>query len=165
MDIIRHYDSPLGGITLSCDGAALTGLWFDGQAHFGKGLDTAHEAGDAPALDEAARWLDMYFAGLQPGFTPVLAPRGTAFQRAVWDALLTLPYGETTTYGRLAARLGTASARAVGGAVARNPISLIIPCHRVIGADGSLTGYAGGIGIKRALLTLEGFLPREGEEE
>ena len=153
-----HYASPLGGITLAGDGDALTGLWFDGQAHFPA---CPGEARELPVFAGAARWLDAYFAGADPGFTPKLDPRGTPFQRAVWAALAAIPYGQTTTYGAIAARLAgaglpRASARAVGGAVGRNPISLIIPCHRVVGADGSLTGYAGGLDRKARLLRLEG---------
>ena len=163
----RHYASPLGGILLASDGEALTGLWFDGQANFGATLTQAQDAREAgpeiPAvIKETVRWLDLYFSGREPDFTPPLRPRGTPFRRAVWALLLTVPYGETVSYGELAARLaertGAArvSARAVGGAVGHNPISLLIPCHRVLGADGSLTGYAGGLDRKRRLLELEG---------
>ena len=160
MDFIWHYASPLGAITLASDGDALTGLWFDGQKHFGAGLSAEPVERPLPVFDEAAHWLDAFFAGKNPGSTPRLNPRGTPFQRAVWAALLSIPRGKTATYGdivRAVAPAGflRASARAVGGAVGRNPISLIIPCHRVVGADGSLTGYAGGIGRKQALLELE----------
>ena len=160
MDFIWHYASPLGAITLASDGDALTGLWFDGQKHFGAGLSAEAVERPLPVFDEAAHWLDAFFAGKNPGSTPRLNPRGTPFQRAVWAALLSIPRGKTATYGdivRAVAPAGflRASARAVGGAVGRNPISLIIPCHRVVGADGSLTGYAGGIGRKQALLELE----------
>ena len=155
MDFIDRYASPLGGITLASDGEALIGLWFDGQAHFGPGLSERAAEGALPVFDEARRWLELYFSGREPGFTPPVAPRGTAFQKRVWAALAEIPYGQTTTYGALAGRLGS-SARAVGGAVGRNPVSLIVPCHRVLGAGGSLTGYAGGLDRKRALLALEG---------
>ena len=157
MDCIAHYDSPLGGITLAGDGEALVGLWFDGQAHFGEGLSPDAEARPLPVLDEARRWLDGYFGGIAPDFTPRLAPRGTAFRQAVWKALREIPFGQIATYAGIAARLGlsSASARAVGGAGGHNPISLIIPCHRVLGANGSLTGYAGGLERKRQLLRLE----------
>ena len=157
MDCIVHYDSPLGGITLAGDGEALVGLWFDGQAHFGEGLSPDAEARPLSVLDEARRWLDGYFGGIAPDFTPRLAPRGTAFRQAVWKALREIPFGQIATYAGIAARLGlsSASARAVGGAVGHNPISLIIPCHRVLGANGSLTGYAGGLERKRQLLRLE----------
>ena len=157
MDYIQRYDSPLGGILLASDGEALTGLWFDGQRYFAAGLAPAHAERSLPVLDEARRWLDLYFSGRDPGFTPPLSPRGTAFRRAVWDALRTIPYGDTRTYGALARRVGgrTGGARAVGAAVGRNPISLIVPCHRVIGADGGLTGYAGGLWRKARLLEME----------
>ena len=157
MDYICHYDSPLGGITLAGDGECLTGLWFDGQAHFAETLDSEHSEALLPVFDQTARWLDVYFGGNTPDFTPPLRLRTTAFRRAVWETLLLIPYGQTMTYGEIAARMGlpSASARVVGGAVGHNPISIIIPCHRVVGADGSLTGYAGGIERKAALLRLE----------
>ena len=160
MTYLHHTQSPLGGITLSCDGEALTGLWFDGQKYFCAGLPADCEEKMLPVFAEAER-LETYFAGKAPDFTPPLAPRGTAFQRSVWEILLTIPYGRTASYGEIAARLAKKrglprlSAQAVGGAVGRNPISLIIPCHRVIAADGSLTGYAGGLEKKRFLLALE----------
>lgn len=157
-----HYDSPLGGITLASDGTSLTGLWFDGQKYFGATLDDGHEEKLLPVFEETCRWLDIYFSGRKPGFTPPLAMQASPFRKAVWEILLTIPYGKTMTYGdiakRIAAQKGIArmSARAVGGAVGHNPISLIIPCHRVVGADGSLTGYAGGIDRKVNLLRMEG---------
>ena len=154
VDYLHHYLSPLGGITLASDGEALAGLWFDGQKHFGAGLDNAHVEKPLPVFEQADRWLDVYFSGREPDFTPLLRPHGTAFQKAVWAYLRTIPYGRTVTYGEIAAALAS-SARAVGGAVGRNPISLIIPCHRVVGADGSLTGFAGGVERKTRLLTLE----------
>ena len=157
MEYTFHYDSPLGGITLGGDGEALTGLWFDGQKYFADTLDPVHREKVLPVFEETVRWLDVYFSGKEPGFTPKLNPEGTAFRRAVWDVLLTIPYGKTMTYGEIAERLGLSrgSAQAVGGAVGHNPISLIIPCHRVLGADGSLTGYAGGTDKKHSLLALE----------
>ena len=155
MDYTCHYDSPLGGITLASDGEALTGLWFDGQKYFADTLDAEHAEKRLPVFDEAVRWLDLYFGGEVPDFTPELSPRGSAFRRRVWNALLAIPYGHTTTYGEIAKKLGCKSAQAVGGAVGRNPVSLLIPCHRVLGADGSLTGYAGGVDKKRSLLALE----------
>ncbi len=151
----QHYDSPLGGVTLAGDGDALVGLWFDGQKHFGAGLREEREERSLPVFGEAVRWLDLYFGGKNPDFTPKLALRSTPFRMAVWDLLLTVPYGRTVTYGELARRLGGTSARAVGGAVGRNPVSLIVPCHRVVGSGGSLTGYAGGLDRKRYLLLLE----------
>ena len=161
MDFITRYTSPLGEILLAGDGEALTGLWFAGQQYECSTLAPEHEERDLPVFDETQRWLDDYFTGRDPGFTPPLRLRGTDFRKAVWEILLTIPYGQTTTYGAIAATLAQqngsnpASARAVGGAVGRNPISLIVPCHRVLGADGSLTGYAGGIDRKKALLVLE----------
>ena len=154
-----HYTSPLGGITLASDGMTLTGLYFDGERDF-PDLSAAHKK-DLPVFGEAMHWLDLYFAGKEPDFSPVLNPTGTAFQQAVWEILRTIPYGGTTTYGAIAKRLEKVrgkrmSAQAVGGAVGRNPISILIPCHRVIGADGSLTGYAGGLDKKEYLLGLEG---------
>ena len=157
MDLTCHIDSPLGGITLAGRGEALVGLWLDGQRHFAAHLDPHSEAGALPVFDEAARWLDLYFRGRAPGFTPPLDLRGTPFQRRVWRALLDIGYGQTATYGDIARALNLApgAARAVGGAVGRNPVSLIVPCHRVVGADGRLTGYAGGVDKKRRLLRLE----------
>ena len=154
-----HYTSPLGGITLASDGMTLTGLYFDGERDF-PDLSAAHKK-DLPVFGEAMHWLDLYFAGKEPDFSPALNPTGTAFQQAVWEILRTIPYGGTTTYGAIAKRLEKVtgkrmSAQAVGGAVGRNPISILIPCHRVIGADGSLTGYAGGLDKKEYLLGLEG---------
>ncbi len=157
MDYIHAYLSPLGAITLASDGEALIGLWFEGQKHFGAGLagETAERL--LPIFDQADRWLDEYFSGREPDCPPPLRPRGTAFQQAVWRRLLAIPYGCTVTYGEIAASLGLppGAARAVGGTVGRNPISLMIPCHRVVGAGGSLTGYAGGIQRKKCLLEME----------
>ncbi|MCR4860483.1 MAG: methylated-DNA--[protein]-cysteine S-methyltransferase, partial [Bacteroidales bacterium] len=129
VDVLCHYVSPLGGITLAGSGNALTGLWFDGQARFGSTLDGPAAEGWLPVFDDACRWLDRYFRGEVPDFTPRLDLRGTPFQKAVWDALLQIPYGETMTYGELARQLHSAP-RAVGGAVGRNPVPLIVPCHR-----------------------------------
>ena len=226
MDCIRRYDSPLGPVTLSSDGGSLTGLWFDGQRHFGSSLlpappsATSASAVSAPSdfedllaagyverslpvFDQTCRWLDIYFSGKEPDFTPPILLRGTPFQLSVWSELLRIPFGCTVTYGAIAASLSSAtlsslslssaslasaspaspslvsatpsvshpSARAVGGAVGRNPISLIVPCHRVVGAAGRrtgasvgptmvgpLTGYAGGLDRKLRLLELEGVI-------
>ena len=155
MDYIYFYDSPLGGILLASDGEALTGLWFEGQKYYAEGLSPEHAEKPLPIFEACERWLELYFNGQAPDFTPALATRGTAFQKRVWDILLTIPYGQTLSYGDIAEKLGGNSARAVGSAVGRNPISLVIPCHRVLGADGGLTGYAGGIDRKRRLLELE----------
>lgn len=160
MTYVNQYTSPLGEILLASDGEAITGLWFLGAKYFARGLDSAARERDLPVFQSAKAWLDAYFAGREPGALPPLHPAGTDFQRQVWDLLLQIPYGATTTYGALARRLaegrGRVSAQAVGGAVGHNPISLLIPCHRVVGAGGSLTGYAGGVDKKLALLRLEG---------
>lgn len=166
VDRIHHVASPLGGITLASDGEALTGLWFDGQLHFGAGLDTSSAGGNGPVFYDAVfedteNWLRLYFSGKDPGFMPRLRLRGSPFRVSVWRVLMTVPFGHTVSYGWIAARLssvggaGKMSARAVGGAVSRNPVSLIVPCHRVIGADGRLTGYAAGMFRKERLLRME----------
>ena len=162
MDFISHYDSPLGSIMMASDGSSLIGLWFDGQKHFAESLDHEHEVcEDLPVFEVTRHWLNLYFAGIIPDFTPALFTRGTDFRQCVWKILLTIPYGHTMTYGDISHLLArekgarTLSAQAVGGAVSHNPISLIIPCHRVVGANGSLTGYAGGVERKRWLLGRE----------
>lgn len=161
MEYTHHYASPLGGITLASDGNSLTGLWFDGQKYFADSLDPCHIEKSLPVFEQADHWLSLYFQGQAPDFTPPLRMKTTAFRKAVWEILLTVPYGQTITYGeiakKMARRMGLAhmSAQAVGGAVGHNAISLIIPCHRVVGADGSLTGYAGGLEKKVRLLKLE----------
>ena len=142
------YCSPLGDIVLTSDGLALTGLRF-AEATNGE------QAQDIPSLEDACRWLDRYFGGAMPDFTPRLSPQGTPFQQSVWRELLAIPYGHTVSYGYIAQRLRCRSAQAVGGAVGRNPIALIIPCHRVIGSNGQLTGYAYGLDRKQWLLSHE----------
>ena len=142
------YHSPLGDIVLTSDGSALTGLRF-AEATNGE------QAQDIPSLEDACRWLDLYFGGAMPDFTPRLAPQGTPFQQSVWRELLTIPYGQTVSYGHIAKQINCRSAQAVGGAVGHNPIALIIPCHRVIGSDGHLTGYAYGLDRKQWLLSHE----------
>lgn len=156
MDYIFTASTPLGPVTLAGDGEALIGLWFDGQAHDRAGLSPCCEEKCLLVFEETLRWLELYFSGQVPDFTPKLAPRGTLFQLRVWARLREIPCGQTLTYGELARELGCASARAVGGAVGRNPISILIPCHRVLGAGGRLTGYAGGTERKSRLLALEG---------
>lgn len=161
MIYMGRYDSPLGPITLAGEDGALTGLWFDGQKYFGAGLPAGTPEGEPPVFRQVRAWLDRYFRGEDPGPAPPLAPAGTAFQRAVWEVLREIPYGRTATYGQVAQAAGrglgrNTSPRATGSAVGRNPISLLIPCHRVVGAGGSLTGYAGGLERKEALLKLEG---------
>lgn len=142
------YNSPLGPITLVSDGKALTKLTF-GKPQKRSGSP------DLPIFKETCRWLDLYFSGNNPVTTPPLNPQGTPFQQKVWQELLQIPYGETTTYGVIAKRIGCRSAQAVGQAIHRNPIAIIIPCHRVIGANGALTGYASGLELKEKLLKLE----------
>ena len=161
MLFVQHYDSPLGGILLAADGIGLRGLWFDGQKYLARDLPAERIGQDTPALAEARRWLDIYFAGSQPDFFPLLHLTGSAFRQSVWEMLLQIPYGQTTTYGEIARQLAKkrglarVSAQAVGGAVGHNEISVIIPCHRVVGTNGSLTGYAGGMDRKVKLLELE----------
>ena len=161
MTFIQHYASPLGGIMLAANDIGLTGLWFDGQKYYADNLPAEHIERETPILTDAKRWLDVYFTGNEPDFKPPLHPVGSAFRHAVWELLLQIPYGQTVTYGELARQLAEKqgaehmSAQAVGGAVGHNPISLIIPCHRVVGTHGSLTGYAGGIDKKIKLLELE----------
>lgn len=150
------YRSPLGPITLAADGDSLTGLWFEGQRYYPDDLARESEEKDLPVFRQVKVWLDVYFSGRDPGPVPPLRPVGTDFQRAVWAILTAIPYGHTRTYGDIARELGRTSARAVGSAVGRNPISILVPCHRVVGAGGSLTGYAGGVERKTALLRLEG---------
>lgn len=174
MNFIHRYDSPLGGITEASDGRFLIGLWFDGQKYFADTLDSDYEEKRLPVFEQTDRWLDIYFSGRKPDFTPPLSMKTTAFRKAVWKILLTIPYGKTITYGEIADKIAKQkniarmSAQAVGGAVGHNPISLIIPCHRVVGTNGSLTGYAGGIDKKVKLLTLEQadmssvFVPKKG---
>ena len=179
---ICHYNSPLGGITLASDEEGLTGLWFDGQKYFGSGIlkdeDLKREASkgegledgrvqekadrkNQPVLKQTVKWLDIYFAGQQPDFMPPLHMMGTPFRQKVWQILLDIPYGKTITYGEIARILAKEqgdcpmSAQAVGNAVGHNEISIVIPCHRVVGAKGNLVGYAGGIERKIALLKLE----------
>lgn len=171
--ITKTYRSPLGEITLAADARGLTGLWFAGQRHFGSTLDedgVPSGLGSATAvLDYTWGWLDAYFAGHEPAYTPPLHLLGTPFQQEVWRELLRIPYGQTVTYSHVAERVCAAraaagderptSARAVGGAVGRNPVSIIVPCHRVVAAGGALTGYAGGLERKERLLRIEGSLP------
>ena len=186
------FHSPLGDILLAADAQGLTGLWFEGQKYFASTLDRAQaqpvvgtdpesgatRAGAFAAQDAAAQsvldrtwaWLNAYFAGQEPRFTPPLHLIGTPFQREVWMELLSIPRGFTMSYGEVASRIAgkhwnktdvnrSVSPRAVGAAVARNPLGLIVPCHRVVAADGALTGYAAGLERKAALLGMEGALP------
>jgi len=156
-DYIR-YPSPLGMLTVAAEGDALTALVIDGQKYAGLHLGGEGRQRETPVLRAARLWLDAYFAGEKPEVSALsLSPKGTAFQQAIWRELLRIPYGTTETYGSIAEGLGS-SARAVGRAVGRNPLSIFIPCHRVLAADGSLTGYAGGLENKEKLLRLEGVI-------
>ena len=170
MEYLHYYASPLGRLVLCGggddggeSGGTLTGLWFERQAYFGSTLllrsDDMEERA-LPVFDLADRWLDAYFSGRQPDFMPPLRLRGTEFRRRVWNLLQQIPWGQTVTYGQLARQLapdgGRMSAQAVGGAVGHNPIGIIVPCHRVVGSNGSLTGYAAGLERKKWLLLHEG---------
>ena len=171
---ICKYRSPLGDLLLAADEEGLTGLWFVGQKYYAHGLPDESIWQETKILTETRRWLDIYFSGEDPTFTPPLHPSGSAFRQAVWQILLQIPYGQTITYGEIARKMAELknvshmSAQAVGGAVGHNEISIIIPCHRVIGTNGSLTGYAGGIDRKLSLLELEHadmsylFVPKKG---
>lgn len=159
-----EYMSPLGPLTMASDGNALIGLWMEGQKYFVATVqEEMAESDDLPVFNDAKSWLDKYFAGGKPVPSDLpLAPAGSAFRQEVWQLLCEIPYGEITTYGQLAKEIAKKrnkpgmSAQAIGGAVGHNPISIIIPCHRVVGSAGSLTGYAGGIEKKIQLLALEG---------
>lgn len=174
MHYTAKYRSPLGMITLASDGTALTGLWFDGQKYFAATLPESHGEKELPIFEQTKIWLDIYFSGVSPDFTPPLSADGLSpFRKRVREIMLEIPFGQTTTYGKIAGQMqvetGKAvSAQAVGGAVGHNAISLIVPCHRVVGANGSLTGYAGGLDKKVKLLKLEDvdlsafFIPARG---
>ncbi len=170
------YDSPVGIITFASDGASLNGLWMEGQKYFGDTISEAMtEKDNITVFNDAKRWLDSYFAGKNPDISAIpLAPAGGSFRQGVWKILTEIPYGEVITYGSIANKMAakmnkkSMSSQAVGGAVGHNPISIIIPCHRVVGANGSLTGFSGGIDKKIKLLKLEGadtsklFVPEKG---
>ena len=168
------YNSPIGNMLIAADEIGLTGLWFEGQKYFANTLPDEHISQETRILAETTKWLDVYFSGEEPKFTPPLHPEGSTFRQAVWQILLQIPYGQTITYGEIAGKLTETkigshmSAQAVGGAVGHNEISIIIPCHRVVGTNGSLTGYAGGIDKKISLLELEHvdmsslFIPKKG---
>ena len=175
MKYLSHYRSPLGGITLSSDGERLTGSWFDNEKYSNEFIAGNIEEKELDIFDDARRWLDVYFQGRDPGFLPDISLKDlTPFRREVCEIMMTIPFGNTMTYGQIAEIIGKKrgiekmSSQAVGGAVGHNPISLIIPCHRVVGTGGSLTGYGGGIHRKEKLLILEGvdmsrfFIPERG---
>ncbi len=161
MQYISHYPSPAGEILLAADEIGLTGLWFKGQKYFALHLDHTHTEAEIPLFLQAKQWLDIYFSGKEPAFSVPLHFTGTDFQKEVWEILCSIPYGQTTTYGQIAKQIASQrglphmSAQAVGSAVGHNPISILVPCHRVVGTNGSLTGYAGGIDTKLKLLQLE----------
>lgn len=170
------YESSLGNILIVSDENNIIGLWFEGQKYFLANIkDDITQKDDLPILQSAKLWLDQYFAGQKPNIADLkLAPRGNDFRLTVWKILCEIPYGQLTTYGEIAKKVAivmnkeSMSAQAVGGAVGHNPISIIIPCHRVVGSHGSLTGYAGGIDKKIKLLQLEGvdtkqlMIPKKG---
>lgn len=170
------YSSPICKITLACDGKNLVGLWMEGQKYFGNTVpEKMTEKDDLPVFIETKKWLDRYFAGEKPAIYELpLKPIGGGFRQEVWSILCDIPYGEVTTYGAIANKIAvrtskkSMSSQAVGGAVGHNPISIIIPCHRVVGSNGSLTGYAGGVETKIKLLEHEGvdtsrfFIPEKG---
>lgn len=162
MQYTMTYRSPLGHILIAADERGLTGLWFEGAKYYGNGLTPDHRPGETKALCQAKEWLEIYFSGQNPGFMPHIYLTGTPFRLEVWKILQQIPYGQTMTYGQIARQIGEArglpsmSAQAVGGAVGNNPVSIVVPCHRVVGSDGSPTGYAGGIEKKIRLLRLEG---------
>lgn len=157
------YSSPVGRLTLASNGTHITGLWKAGQKHYASTLGNGSAEKPLPVFAGAVQWLDAYFSGKDPGPRPPLQPYGSPFRQAVWQDLLHIPYGATTTYGDIARRLAhtldkPTSPRAVGSAVAHNPISILIPCHRVLARGGGLSGYAGGADTKVKLLMLEGAI-------
>lgn len=153
MNIKSEYLSPVGVLTIVVSDGALVGVWLHGQKYHGP--TAAIPAGDNDVMRRVTRWLDEYFAGGRPKIDFKLAATGTAFQQRVWHALGQIPYGKTVTYGDVARRVGCGTPRAVGTAIGHNPISIIVPCHRVVGANGTLTGYAGGLRAKEILLGIE----------
>jgi methylated-DNA-[protein]-cysteine S-methyltransferase len=162
MQYTTKYETPLGSVLLAADETGLTGLWFDGARYYAAGLAAQHKEKEMPVFEKVRTWLELYFAGKRPECLPPLHMIGSPFRVRIWEMMLQIPYGQTMTYGELAAQIAKErgiermSAQAVGGAVAHNPISILIPCHRMVGTNGSLTGYAGGIPRKAELLKLEG---------
>ena len=170
MDCFRYkgtYHSPLGAMTMASDGVCLTGLWFDGQKYFPEELLLGCREAALPLFEQTREWLDRYFSGGEPGRVPPLRLEGSPFRQTVWCLLQEIPRGAVVTYGAIARRLSVlqggvrVSAQAVGGAVGHNPVSIMVPCHRVVGHDGNLTGYAGGLDRKKALLKLEALSRRD----
>ncbi len=174
MQYTAKYVSPIGEILIACDDIGLTGLWFDGEKYYANNLNSDHKEMEHSTFEKVKLWLDVYFSGKEPDFTPPIHMIGSDFRIDVWKILCQIPYGKTMTYGKIAdiiakqRGLSQMSAQAIGGAVGHNEISIIIPCHRVVGTNGSLTGYAGGIDKKIKLLSLEGvnveklFIPKKG---
>ena len=162
MEYLHHYDSPLGTLILSSDGFAITGSWFEDQKYVPEHIKKQTTESHLPVFDQAIEWLTLYFSGNEPTFLPPLSFQTTPFRKSVLEILRKIPYGQTTTYWEISNQIAqqrhinSMSAQAVGGAVGHNPLSLFIPCHRVIGSNGSLTGYAGGLHRKIELLKLEG---------
>ena len=164
----KRLTTPLGPVTAMSDGLALTGLWFTDQKYYGSTMPRLTVVSDRPVFDRVQAWLNAYFAGEQPIIDFPVRPQGTPFRQTIWSLLQEIPYGEVRTYGELASlaaeRVGhLVGGQAVGGAVGHNPISIVIPCHRVVAGNGELTGYAGGLDRKVALLRLEG--PLTGAED
>lgn len=163
MQYTNIYHSPMGNLLLAADDIGLTGIWFEGGKYYAAGLEAECEERNLLVFEQTRNWLDIYFSGKEPDFVPPLHLKGTSFQLAVWEILQQIPYGKTITYGDIARTIAKEkeiermSAQAVGGAVGHNPISIIVPCHRVVGANGNLTGYAGGLDKKIKLLEIEGF--------
>jgi methylated-DNA-[protein]-cysteine S-methyltransferase len=163
MECFCKIKSPVGMLTVSSAGETVLGLWIEGQKYFAHTLEKNAVEQNLPIFECVRTWLDCYFSGKEPDFTPPLMPKGSPFQKSIWDILCKIPYGQTASYGEIAKQYETqnkgkhTSPRAIGGAVGHNQISIIIPCHRVVGSDGSLTGYAGGIDKKIWLLQLEGI--------
>lgn len=184
MKYICRIPSPVGELTAASDGTNIVGLWIKGQKYYADKMDGEIEERELPVFAQVKEWMECFFSGKEPDFIPPLAPQGSLFRQTVWKILLEIPYGQVATYGQIARQLERQknapptllseaagkhmSAQAVGGAVGHNPISIIIPCHRVVGSDGSLTGYAGGISIKVKLLELEKtpmdglYMPKKG---
>lgn len=162
MQYITHYHSPLGDLLVAADEIGLIGIWFADQKYYARSLENGYMEKEIPLFNQVKQWLDLYFSGKNPSFTLPLHMIGTPFQKEVWHLLCTIPYGKTITYGQIAKHiaqkkgLNHMSAQAIGGAVGKNPISIIVPCHRVVGAKETLTGYAGGVKKKEQLLKLEG---------
>jgi methylated-DNA-[protein]-cysteine S-methyltransferase len=171
VEYIQKIESPVGILTVSSDGKNISGLWIEGQKYFARNLEHDPCEKELPVFDDVRKWLDIYFSGKEPDFMPPFIFKGSLFQKSVWNGLCSIRYGETVTYGELAKKITLntrlnnegkqTSARAVGGAVGHNPISILVPCHRVIGKNGDLTGYAGGMDIKEKLLKLEGVTIRQ----